>query len=52
MKNIIFVTGASSRFVQDGCEEVNAVADCIRAEFLPRIGLGDASRLLQGIAKV
>jgi NAD(P)-dependent dehydrogenase (short-subunit alcohol dehydrogenase family) len=29
MKNIIFVTGASSGFAQDGCEEVNAVADRI-----------------------
>ena len=32
---------------QDGCEVVNAVADHIRAEFVPRIGLGDllASRV-------
>jgi NADP-dependent 3-hydroxy acid dehydrogenase YdfG len=41
MKNIIFVTGASSGFAQDGCEEVNAIADHIRAEFLRRIGLDD-----------
>jgi hypothetical protein len=41
MKNIIFVTGASSGFAQDGCEVVYAVADRIRAEFLRRIGLGD-----------
>jgi NADP-dependent 3-hydroxy acid dehydrogenase YdfG len=41
MENIIFVTGASSGFAQDGCEEVNAVADRILAEFLRRIGLGD-----------
>jgi hypothetical protein len=41
MENINFVTGASSGFAQDGCEEVNAIADRVRAEFLRRIGLGD-----------